>query len=76
MGIGTLKIHLKGPSHEANEKKIKNFFRSLTSPTSSHALASHCHQPPHQNKIDEIATNSAVSEAEMDFEICHCWMFK
>ena len=45
MGIGTLKIHLKGPSHEANAKKIKNFFRSLTSPTSTYTLASHCHLP-------------------------------
>ena len=24
MRIGTLEIHLKGPSHEANAKKIKN----------------------------------------------------
>ena len=65
MGIGALKIHLKGPSHEANAKKIKNFFRSSTSPTSTHTLASHCHQPQHQGKIDEIVTNSAVSEAEI-----------
>ena len=57
MGIGALKIHLKGPSHEANAKKIKNFFRSSTSPTSNHTLASHCHQPQHQDKIDEIVTN-------------------
>ena len=26
MAIGTLKIHLKGPFHEADAKKIKNFF--------------------------------------------------
>ena len=65
MGIGALKIHLTGPSHEANAKKIKNFFRSSTSPTITHTLASHCHQPQHQGKIDETVTNSAVSEAEM-----------
>ena len=65
MGIGALKIHLKGPSHEANAKKIKNFFRSSTSPTSTHTLASHCHQPQHQGKIDEIVANSAVIEAEI-----------
>ena len=63
MGIGSHKIHLKGPSHEANAKKIKNFFRSSASPTSTHTLASHCHQPQHQGKIDEIVTNSGVSEA-------------
>ena len=40
MGIGALKIHLKGPSHEANAKKIKNFIRSLMSPTSTHTFAS------------------------------------
>ena len=28
MGIGAPKIFLQGPSHEANAKKIKNFFRS------------------------------------------------
>ena len=65
MGIGDLKIHLKGPSHEANAKKIKNFFRSSTSPASTHTLASHCHQPQHQGKIEEIVTNSAVSEAKI-----------
>ena len=26
MGIGFLKIHLNGPSHGANAKKIKNIF--------------------------------------------------
>ena len=36
MGIGSLKVHLKGPSHEANAKKIKIFFRSSTSPTRTH----------------------------------------
>ena len=69
MGIGALKIHLKGPSHEANAKKIKNFFRSSTSPTSTHTLASHCHQPQHQGKIDEIVTNSAVSEAKIRWNL-------
>ena len=28
MGIGALKIHLKGPSHEANAKIVKNFLRA------------------------------------------------
>ena len=41
------------------------FFRSSTSPTSTLTLASHCHQPQHQGKIDEIVTNSAVSEAKI-----------
>ena len=52
MGIGALKIHLKGPAHEANTKKIKNFFRSSTWPTSTHILASHCHQSQHHGKND------------------------
>ena len=65
MGIGGLKVHLKDPSYETNAKKIKNLFRSSTSPTSTHALASHCHQPQHQGKIDEIVTNPAVSEAKI-----------
>ena len=64
MGIDALKIHLKGP-HEANANKIKNFFRSTTSPTSTHSLVSHCHQPQHKGKIDEIVTNLAVSETEI-----------
>ena len=65
MRIRVLKIHLKGPPHEANAKEIKNCFRSSTSPTSTHTLASHYHQPQHQGKIDEIVTNSAISEAKM-----------
>ena len=65
MWIGAIKIHLKDPSHVANVKRIKNFFRSSTSPTRTHTLAPHCHQPQHQGKIDEIVTNSAVSEAEI-----------
>ena len=69
MGIGALKIHLQGPSHEANAKKITNFFRSSASPTSTHTLASYCHQPQYQGKIDEIVTNSAVSEAEIQWTL-------
>ena len=33
IGNGTLKIHLKGTSHEANAKKVKNSFRCSMSPT-------------------------------------------
>ena len=55
--------------HEANAKKIKNFFRSSTSPASTHTLASHCHQPQYQGKIDEIVTISAVSEAEIQWTL-------
>ena len=69
MEIGALKIHLKGPSHEANAKKIKHFFRRSTSPTSTHTLASHCHQPQHRGKTDEIVTNSAVSEADIQWTL-------
>ena len=64
MGIGALKIHLKG-SYRANAKKIKDFFRSTTSPTSAPTLALYCHQPEYQGKVDETVTNSAVSEAEI-----------
>ena len=35
MGIGALKIHLKGPSHEANPKKMKNFLSTSRSPSST-----------------------------------------
>ena len=45
MGVGALKIHVKGPSHETNAKKNNNFFWSSTSPTITHTLASHSHQP-------------------------------
>ena len=69
VAIGALKVHLKGPSHEANAKKIRNFFRSSASPTSTHTLASHCHQPQHQGKIDEIVANSAVSEVEIQWTL-------
>ena len=58
MGIRTLEIHLKGLFHEANAEKVKNFFRSSTSLTSTH-------QPQHQGKIDEIVTNSAISAVEI-----------
>ena len=69
MGIGSVKIHRKAPSREANAKKIKNSFRSRTSPTHTHAVASHCHQPQHQGKIDEIVINSAVSKAEIRWNL-------
>ena len=62
MGIRTLEIHLKGPSHEADAEKVKNFFRSSTSPTSTH-------QPQHQGKIDEIVTNSAISAVEIQWAL-------
>ena len=39
------------------------------SPTSTHTLASHCHQPQHQGKIDEIVTNSAVSEVKIQWTL-------
>ena len=35
MGIGALKIHLKGPSHEANATKMKNFLSTSRSPSST-----------------------------------------
>ena len=37
--------------------------------TNTHTLASHCHQPQHQGKIDEIVTNSAVSEAKIQWTL-------
>ena len=39
------------------------------SPTSTHTLASHCHQPQHQSKIHGIVTNSVVSEAEIQWTL-------
>ena len=65
IGIGPLKIHYRGSTYKDNAKKINNFCRRSTLPTSTHAGASHYQQSQCQVKIDEIVTYSAVIEAEM-----------
>ena len=60
-----LKFISKVPLMKLMQRKLRIFFRSSTSPTSTHTLASHCQQPQHQGKVDKFVTNAAVSEAEI-----------